>query len=510
MSTAQRVIKNTGFLYAKMAITMFISLYTTRLVLNALGASDFGIFNVVGGAIAMLGFLHAAMSSATQRFMSFYEGKGDREKQKYIFNVSTVLHLGIALLLILVLLIAGYFFFNGILNIPPDRVFAAKVIYGSLILSTAFTVLSVPYEAVLNAHENMLYYSIVGVVESLLKLAVALIIVTYAGDKLVLYGILMAAIPFVIRTIMQIYCHKKYEECVIAPKRYFEKSLMKEMTSFAGWNLLGIGSGLVGNYGNVIVVNHFFGTIVNAAIGVVNQLNGQLMAFSNNMLKALNPVIVKKSGEGDTNRMMYFSLIGSKFSFLIFAILALPILIETSYVLYLWLGEIPEWTVIFLRLALIRRLLEQLTVTLDISLAATGDIKGLSISKIFVNLFSIPVLYILFFNGFEPYWLYLVAIVFMVGIGSAVKIYYCVKLCELKIIQLIKVVIAPGIFICVFSFLSGYVYQYFLNASIYRLLLAGFTTTCTILILYYLIMDNNEKQIFSGLKKILQDKLKLI
>ena len=173
-STATRVIKNTGYLYAKMGITMFISLYTTRLILNSLGASDFGIFNIVGGAIAMLGFLNGAMASATQRFMSYSEGEGNKEKQKSIFNVSLVLHFGIAFIVGIVLLIAGYFFFNGILNIPVDRIFAAKVVYASLIVSTMFTVMTVPYDAAMNAHENMKYYAIVGILESFLKLAVAL------------------------------------------------------------------------------------------------------------------------------------------------------------------------------------------------------------------------------------------------------------------------------------------------------------------------------------------------
>ena len=168
MSTANRVIKNTGYLYAKMGVTMFISLYTTRLILNSLGATDFGIFNIVGGAIAMLGFLNAAMASATQRFMSYTEGEGNKEKQKSIFNVSVVLHLLISLLVGVVLLIAGYFFFNGILNIPSDRIFAAQVVYGSLIVSTMFTVMTVPYDAVLNAHENMLYYSIVRTYQALM------------------------------------------------------------------------------------------------------------------------------------------------------------------------------------------------------------------------------------------------------------------------------------------------------------------------------------------------------
>jgi len=159
VSTANRVIKNTGFLYAKMGITMFVSLYTTRLLLNSLGVSDFGIFNVVGGAIAMLGFLNAAMAGATQRFMSIAEGEGKPEKKRSIFNTSVILHLAIAIILGLMLLEAGYFFFNGILNIPADRVYAAKVVYGSMIISTMFTVMTVPYDAVLNARENMLYYA---------------------------------------------------------------------------------------------------------------------------------------------------------------------------------------------------------------------------------------------------------------------------------------------------------------------------------------------------------------
>ena len=153
--TANRVIKNTGYLYAKMAITMFVSLYTTRLILNSLGASDFGIYNIVGGAIAMLGFLNVAMASATQRFMSYSEGEGNKEKQKYIFNISCVLHFCISIIIAIVLLAAGWFFFHGILNIPANRISAAQVVYCSLIVSTVFTVMNVPYDAVMNAHENI-------------------------------------------------------------------------------------------------------------------------------------------------------------------------------------------------------------------------------------------------------------------------------------------------------------------------------------------------------------------
>ena len=332
-STANRVIKNTGYLYAKMAITMFVSLYTTRLILNALGASDFGIYNIVGGAIAMLGFLNAAMASATQRFMSYAEGEGDKEKQKYIFNISVVLHAGIAIFVAVVLLVAGYFFFNGILNIPAERMGAAKVVYLSLIISTLLTVMNVPYDAVMNAHENMRYYALVGILESFLKLAVAFACVYASGDKLIVYGVLMASIPLFTLSIMKVYCHKHYEECVIKPRIYWDVKLMKEMTTFAGWNLFGVTGSMVGNFGLGIVLNSFFGTILNAAFGIANQLNGLLLTFSNAMLKALNPVIVKKEGEGSHESMMDISLSGCRFSFILFAVFCIPCFVEAPFVL---------------------------------------------------------------------------------------------------------------------------------------------------------------------------------
>ena len=258
MSTANRVIKNTGFLYAKMGITMFISLYTTRLILNSLGASDFGIFNIVGGAISMLGFLNAAIASATQRFMSYSEGEGNREKQKSIFNVSFILHLGISIIVGISLLIAGYFFFNGILNIPQNRILAAKVVYGSLIISTMFTVMTVPYDAAMNAHENMKYYAVIGVFEAILKLAVAFV--------------LMSCIPLITLTIIRFYCHRHYIECIIAPYKYWDKNLIKEMTSFAGWNFINSATSMVSTYGQNIILNIFFNTTINAAFSIANHV----------------------------------------------------------------------------------------------------------------------------------------------------------------------------------------------------------------------------------------------
>lgn len=501
MSTANRVIKNTGYLYAKMGITMFVSLYTTRLILNSLGASDFGIFNIVGGAIAMLGFLNAAMASATQRFMSYAEGEGIKSKQKNIFNVSFVLHILISLLVGVALLIAGYFFFNGILNIPPDRIFAAQVVYGSLIVSTMFTVMTVPYAAVMNAHENMLYYAIVGIIESLLKLAVAFACVYTTSDKLIVYGVLMACIPLITLTIMRVYCHKHYEECVIAPKRYFNKGLMKEMTSFAGWNFLGSASSMVGNYGNGIVLNHFFGTLLNAAQGIANQINGQLLVFSNNMLKALNPVITKTEGAGEREKMLLISATGCKFSFYMLAIFAIPAIIEMPYILRIWLKQVPEWAVIFTQCQLIRTLIEQTTITLGTSIAAEGKIAKLNLYTSCLNILPITLSYCIFNLGASPIWMYIINIIVFGGFIAWTKVYFMKQNCNMPYTFFLNEIIKPCIFVFSGSFLLSIIPIYLLEEGIFRLFITLIISSISFIALMITIGINSTEKVF--IKKLL-------
>lgn len=509
MQTANRVIKNTGFLYAKMGITMFISLYTTRLILNALGASDFGLFNVVGGAISMLGFLKATMSGATQRFMSFYEGKGDSEKQKQIFNVSTILHIAIAILLGIVLIIAGFFFFNGIMNIPNDRVFAAKVIYASLTLSVMFTMISVPYEAVLNAHENMLYYSIIGVIESLLKLAAALIIVNFAGDKLVLYGILMAAIPFLIRTIMQIYCRRKYTECIISPRRYWNNDMMKEMINFAGWRFWGSTTGLISNYGQNLIINYYFGTLVNAAQGVANQITGQLMTFSNNMLKALNPVITKKEGEGNRREMLSASFTGSKLSFALLAIFAVPFIIEMPLLLNLWLKNTPEYAIIFCRLLLIRMLVEQLFGTIATSIFAVGEIKAFTISVSVLALLPLVFSALVFHLGYAPWYLYIIYLVSVLIRSFGLFLYYGKKVCGLNIKQFLFDVVFKSIAGVILATVIAISIQYFFKENEMTRLFSVFVLYIpSFMIFYYFVtLNNQERKVINSLISLLRNTL---
>ncbi len=494
-STANRVIKNTGYLYAKMGITMFISLYTTRLILNSLGASDFGIFNIVGGAIAMLGFLNAAMAGATQRFMSYCEGEGDKEKQKSIFNISLVLHFFIALLLGIVLWIAGYFFFNGILNIPADRIFAAKVIYGSLIVSTLFTVMTVPYDAVMNAHENMKYYAVVGIIESILKLAVAFAVVYTSSDKLIVYGLLMACIPLITMAIMRVYCHKHYVECVFAPKQYWHKGLMREMTGFAGWNFLGSAAGLVGNYGNGIILNHFFGVILNAALGIVNQVNGQLLILTNNMMKALTPVIVKKEGAHNRKEMLRWSFIGCRFSYLLLVWIAIPICIETNYILELWLKSVPEWTALFLRFQIVRTLLELTTLSLSTSLSATGNIKKLNIQTLFLFILPLFIQYFAYSKGAAPYWMYIIMII-VVCIQNGLRINLCKKYCSMSYGLYIKQILFPLMILTIILIVIGVLPSFFLSEGWLRLILSfGLIWISFLSITYLFLLQPVEKEV---------------
>lgn len=494
MSTSTRVIKNTGFLYAKMSITMFISLYTTRLILNSLGASDFGIFNIVGGAIAMLGFLNGAMASATQRFMSFAEGAGEKNNERIIFNVSIVLHFILSIIVGIALIIAGFIFFNGILNIPENRTFAAEIVYGSLIISTMFTIMTVPYDAAMNAHENMKYYAIIGIFESILKLLVAFITVYTLHDKLVVYGVFMAAIPFVTLTVMRVYCHRKYEECVISPKKYWDKPMIKKMTSFAGWNFTSSAASMVTQYGLGVMLNSFFGTLLNAAMGVANQLSGMLMTFSNSMTKALSPVIVKSAGSGDKDMMIKSSLIGSKYSYYLLAFFAIPFIFEMPTILKIWLKNIPDWAILFCQLQLIRSLLEGITGYISTMVNANGKIKGISISKSILSIMPLFLSFLSFYFKGSPYWLYIWWIVCWGILNNLVSLYYANKICGLRYCAYFKHTFYPIIFVSFCSAITCSIINMMFIPSYIRLFATFITSLCVFIFMVYVTMSSLEKK----------------
>lgn len=500
MSTANRVIKNTGFLYAKMGITMFILLYTTRLILNSLGASDFGIFNIVGGAISMLGFLNTAMAGATQRFMSYSEGEGNKEKQKSIFNVSFILHLIISLLVGVALLITGYFLFDSILNIPTNRIFAAQIVYSSLIISTMFTIMTVPYDAAMNAHENMKYYAIVGVFESLLKLAVAFVCVYTNYDKLIVYGSLMACIPMVTLTIMRIYCHRHYEECIISPKKYWEKGLMKEMTSFAGWNLFQTAAAMITNNGVGIVMNMFFGTVINAAQGVANQICSQLMTLTNNLSKAINPIITKAEGEKDHVKVLKFASTSSKATFFITSLFAIPAIITMPTLLTIWLKDVPDYAIYFAQCQLVIAMCEQLTSGFNTAITATGNIKNISISKSIIKFSYLPLSYLLFKAGISITIVYLFLVIIQ-GIinGLLIPIYFLNTNFKFKFTQYLQTIFVPSISTILIVFVIGIFLDRIYNNWAQIISVFSCSIICNAILFYFISLNKNEKVIIQNL-----------
>lgn len=477
MSTAARVVKNTGFLYVKMGITILVSLYTLRILLASLGAADYGIFTIVGGAIMMLGFLNSTMANATQRFMSYAEGEGNLEKKTKIFNVSLVLHVFIALLTCVLLLIVFFPLFNGILNIQPERVYAAKVVYFCLIFSTLLTIVNAPYDAVMNAHENMLYYSIIGIFESILKLMIAFYCVYTLYDKLIVYGLLMAMVPVITLTIMKVYCHKHYEECVIAPRRYWDYSLVKRIATFSGWNFLTAVSSLLTFQGLGVVLNHFFGTVLNAAQGIAQQVNSQLSQFSVNMMKALNPVIVKNAGAGNYDMMNRATIAGCKFSTYIMLFFAIPLIIEMPYVLKIWLVDVPEWTILFCILQIVVGIICQMANSASTAVYAQGDIKWYAIYKSVMNILPVILAYISFALGGAPYWLYIPMVVFWGIGGDIVIVKYAQKQCGLPVIQFVKGVLSPVLGVSVVMLLMGTLMTVLFEESFLRLLSSCVMTT---------------------------------
>lgn len=474
---ANRVLKNSGYLYFSMGLSMFVSLYSTRLILNALGSSDFGIFCIIGGAIGMLGFLNAAMSTTTQRFINYAEGEGKPEKQKSIFTVSISIHFLLSLIMIAIFEIAYFIFFDGILNIPPERVSSAKWIYQLMLLSTVLTIQTVPYNAIINAHENMRYLSIVGIFQTLMKLVSALIVVHIYTDKLILYGILTVFVSFIFMIILRIYCHQNYSECQFSIRKYYNKKLMREMTSFAGWGFINSSSSMFAQYGMGIILNSFFGTILSAAQGIANQISGQLMVFSRTMLTVINPIIGKKAGSNEITNMICISLFSSKMSFLTVAFFAFPFIIETPYILQLWLKNVPEWSVCFFRFEIVRNMLDQLTITLTSAINAEGQIKYYSILRGCSYFLPLPISLLLFYLGFSPYWFYIVWIFAWNGIGSIIILYYAHKNLNMLYIDFYNITLHPIILITIPTLSISGLFTIYMEESFLRLIIISCTTT---------------------------------
>jgi len=478
---------------------MGVAFYTSRVVLNALGVEDYGIYNVVGGVVAMFSFLTGMFTSATQRYLNYEMGLGNRKRLNEIFSMSVTLNVMIAILIVLVSEIVGLWFINHKLVIPEDRLMAAHWVFQFSLLAMAVTIISTPYNAVIIAHERMSAFAYIAVVECLLKLGVAIVIVYYGGDKLILYGTLSLVVAFIVRVIYSLYCKRRFEECHY--KFYWDKVLFHEMGAFAGWNMYGNFAFVMTTQGVNMLLNMFFGPAVNASRAIAVQIQMAIQGFATNFTMAVDPQIVQSYAQGKKEDIFRLVCYSSKFSFFLLLLLALPVLLETELLLKLWLRQVPDYSVVFVRLVLIQMLIRVLQNPLHTLMHATGKMRKYQLIDGTLLLLNIPVSYWLLKEGGDATVVFMVSIIFIFVAFIALLyvvwsvIGFSVYIFWRKVIwRVLMVSVLLGIMIYVFCFseFQGAIYWFGEVAIL----------STSVLLIWNIGMEHNERNLFREYWKV--------
>lgn len=488
----KRIAKNTLLLYFRMLFMMVVSLYTSRVVLNALGVEDFGIYNVVGGVVAMFSMLSGSLSAAITRFITYELGTGNRENLKKIFSSSVTIQIGIALLIILLAEAIGVWFLNVKMNIPDARMVAANWVFQFSILTFAINLISVPYNASIIAHERMSAFAYISILEAIGKLVIAFLIVISPMDKLVFYAILMCAVALVVRFAYGAYCKKHFEECTY--HFIFDKELLKRMFGFAGWNFIGATSAVLRDQGGNVVINLFCGPAVNAARGIAFQVNNAISGFVTNFMTALNPQITKSYAAGDKDYMMTLIYQGARLSFYMLLLLSLPVLVNTHYILSLWLKIVPNHAVLFVQLVLVFAMSESISNPLITAMLATGRIRNYQLVVGGLQMMNLPVSYVLLRMGMFPEVVIVVAIVIS-HCCLAARLVMLHGMVGLSINKYLKNVFFNVLFVTLFASFIPLLLASKLEQSLECFLLLTFISIlCTCFSIYCIGCTKNEKK----------------
>lgn len=406
---SKRIAKNTLLLYIRLIFTMAVGLFTSRVILATLGVEDYGLYNVVAGFVLMFSFFTGSLGAAISRFLTYELGKGESLKLQRIFSTSVNVQLLLSAAILILAEAVGIWFINNKLNIPADRLYAANWVFQCAILSFVFNLISVPYNAAIIAHERMNAFAYISILEVTLKLVIVYLLYLSPIDKLITYSILFAAVGLVIRLVYGRYCRKHFFEC-----RYqavIDKPMLKEITGFAGWNLLGSGAYLFNTQGINIAMNLFFGVTVNAARGIAAQVEGVVRQFVTNFTTALNPQITKSYAAGNMEYMYTLVCRGAKYSYFLMLFFVVPFMYEADIILRLWLDNVPEHTSVFLRLTMIGTLCDILGNSTANACWATGKVKKYYLWVGTIGSLVFFISYGLFAFGFPAYTSYVVFIV---------------------------------------------------------------------------------------------------
>lgn len=489
----KRIAKNTILLYVRMLLLMVVSLFTSRINLQALGVEDFGIYNVVGGFVAMFSMLSGALSVSISRNISYEIGTGNKQKLAKVFSTSINIQIGIAIIILLLAETIGVWFLNNIMVIPSARMYAANWVLQFSVISFLVGLLNAPYNAAIIAHEQMSAFAYISILEAILKLGVAYLLYISPIDKLITFSALLALVAIMLRQIYASYCRRHFEECV--HRWFFDWELMKNMLGFAGWSMFGLVAYTGYTYGLNIILNLFFGPAVNAARGIAVQVQNAVQGFSQNFQMAINPQIIKSYASGCNNRVYELIFASSKYVYFLLLFFAIPIIIEAPIILELWLGVVPEHTVNFLRLIMVIITIDSLGSPISTAQQATGNIKNYQIVVGGIMLLIVPVAYIVLKLGGTPesvYWVYLAACV----AAHILRLIIIHRMIQLSVQKYLKDVLAPIAAVTVLAFaLPIIVYENVSGSSVVSFVCVVATSFVSVLIsVYWLGLNKKERQ----------------
>lgn len=499
----KRIAKNTLYLYIRLVFVLVVSLYTSRVVLHALGVVDFGVYNVVAGFVSMLALLSTSLTNSVQRFYNYEIGKNGQESIQKVYISSLYIQIIIAVIILIIAETVGVWYIENKMVYPIERENTVYFVYQTSVVALLLTVMQIPYTAAIIAHERINFYAIVGVLDVVMKLLIAIIISNSSYDRLVIYGILVASVSLFVFLLYYLYSKKHFT--ALKYKRKFYKRTFTEMLSFSGWNALNGLSQTIKNQGVNMIMNFFLGPVVNAARGISYQIKSALLGFVMNITTAAQPQMIESYSNGDIRRSerLFYSV--SKFVFLSLFVVALPIIYHVGFVLRLWLGpDYPEYTEIFTILVLIITLVDILMTPITIIINANGQIGLYNFCISIIELLTLPLAYIILNHGYEPQYVFVMSLGLSIVavIISLVIMQYKTELCIVDyaksvIVPLFKVVIPSVLLLFVLSLLRNEEPMYIIVT--FAIIMMG-----TITLGYYVALDATEKNMI----KVFVDKIK--
>lgn len=490
-SKTQKIVNNTIVLYIRMLVTMLIALFTSRVLLQALGVNDYGLYNVVGGVVSLFAFLMSSMASTTQRFLSYELGSGDEESLSNVFSMSLTTHLFIAFIVLILSELIGLWFLNTYIQIPEGRVFAANFVYQFVVLSLCLNIIIVPYSACVITHEEMTFYAYITIFDSVAKLAIAYILLICEFDKLCFYGFLLCLVTFIDYLCYYYICSKRYKETKY--RFFFDKRLFKRIFSFSGWTILGQMAVVGASQGTCVLLNIYHSVIFNASFGIANQVNGALNGLVSNFQTAFQPQITKSYAGAEYDSMYRLMHNASKISFFLLFIVSIPVVTNIDWILELWLKEVPTSTNTFCIIFITSSLLNSIGGPLWMSVFATGNIRNYQISVFLAYAISLLCVFCLFEAGNNP--VIGVAVNAMVSVALLIlRLYYAKNKLQFFSIKDFLISVLLPIFTCILLVaVCNYLVLHF-NFTTNRLLKTGIVFAFSIFTIFQFGLNKEERK----------------